>query len=60
MHCTSCGVELAEGAGFCTSCGTAVIAPPEKKKETMTLTGCLLPQRTALEPCSFAEICRRV
>ena len=28
MHCIQCGVQLAQGAGFCQGCGTRVSGPP--------------------------------
>lgn len=34
--CKNCGAELAEGAKFCTSCGSPVDAPAEEKVEQET------------------------
>ena len=28
MYCTKCGVSVQEGAGFCRSCGQAVVSAP--------------------------------
>lgn len=41
MHCTSCGSELPEGAGFCSGCGAQVVTPKPGEKKSSALTGCL-------------------
>lgn len=57
-YCSSCGTPLTDGSRFCPSCGTAVSAPVDDVRKTVTLLFCDVSGSTTLGEQLDPEVLR--